>query len=112
MTTTATTLPGPIAAYLTAKQNHDVDALLATLSEDAVITDEGTHYRGADAIREWNQKASTEVAATYAIREAVRLLDRTVVAVEVAGNFPGSPVTLFFHFTLRADKVAALTILA
>ncbi|MFC1430277.1 nuclear transport factor 2 family protein [Streptacidiphilus sp. N1-3] len=106
-----TTLPAPVAAYLEAKQAHDSDALLAALTEDAVITDEGNEYRGSDAIRAWNEKASKAVGATYAVEDVAAVADRTVVAVEVAGNFPGSPVTLYFHFALRDDRIAALTIL-
>lgn len=110
--TNTTALPGAIADYLTAKQNHDTAALLATLTEDAVITDEGKLYQGHDVIGAWSDQVSGEFAATYAIRESVRILDRIVVAVEVTGNFPTSPATLFFHFTAREGKIAALTILS
>jgi ketosteroid isomerase-like protein len=33
-----------------------------------------------------------------------------VVSVEVSGDFPTSPAMLDFHATLRADKIAAMTI--
>lgn len=106
------TLPTPIANYLAAKRNHDSEALVAALTDDAVINDEGQEYRGADTIKAWNDKASTAVSATYELRDAAEIADRTVAAIKVAGDFPGSPVTLYFHFALRDDKVAALTILA
>jgi ketosteroid isomerase-like protein len=106
------TLPTAIADYLSAKRNHDSEALVATLTDDAVINDEGHEYRDTDMIKAWNDKASTAVRATYEVRDAVGVADRTVVAIEVAGDFPGSPVTLYFHFALREDKVAALTILS
>ena len=108
----STTLPAPIAAYLKAKQHYDSDALVAALTEDAVITDEGQEYQGAEAIRAWNEKASKALGVTYAVEDAAAVGERTVVAVRVAGNFPGSPVTLYFYFTLRDDLVAALTVLA
>jgi hypothetical protein len=66
--TMQSTLPAPLAAYLKAKQHHDGDALLATLTDDVVITDEGR-------------------------------------------EFPGSPVTLYFHAALRDGRIAALTVL-
>ena len=103
-------LPRPLADYLDAKRAHDSDALLATLTPDAVITDEGTTYTGNTAIREWNERASKAVQATYVPMAIQRIGDDTVVTVEVAGNFPTSPVTLFFHATLRDEKVAAMTI--
>jgi ketosteroid isomerase-like protein len=108
---TTTALPAPVAAYLRAKQEYDTDGLLAVLTEDAVVTDEGREYRGAEAIRAWNEKASKAVAATYTVEDVAAVGERTVVAVRVAGNFPGSPVTLYFHIALRDGRVAALTVL-
>ncbi len=108
----STVLPAVVVEYLAAKQNHDSDALLATLTDDAVITDEGREYRGAAAIRAWQEEASAAVAATYAVEDSAAVGDRTVVAVRVAGNFPGSPVPLYFHVALRDDKISAVTVLA
>lgn len=109
--TSMTTLPAAVSQYLQAKKNHDSDALLATLTADAVITDEGHQYSGAHTIRAWNDKASTSVQATYQVLDAGTIGERVVVAVSVSGQFPGSPVTLYFLFTVRADRIAALTII-
>lgn len=106
----STTLPAPLAAYLAAKQNRDGDALIATLTDDAVITDEGNEYHGKQEIRAWHEKASVAVNATYRIGEAATVGRRTIVEIDVAGDFPGSPVTLYFHVTFRDDKIAALTV--
>jgi ketosteroid isomerase-like protein len=106
------TLPEPIAAYLEAKKDYDTDALLTTLTDDAVITDEGVEYRGPEAIRAWNERASKAVQATYRVQDVAEKGDEIVVTVEVAGNFPTSPVTLHFHTTLRSDKIASMTMVA
>jgi hypothetical protein len=105
-------LPEPIAAYLQAKRDYDTDALLATLAADAVITDEGVEYRGPEAIRAWNERASKAAQATYYARDVTDKGDEIVVTVEVAGNFPNSPVTLQFHATLRGNKIASMTMVA
>lgn len=105
-----TTLPSALADYLAAKQNRDGDALIATLADDAVITDEGREYHGKDEIRAWHEKASVAVNATYEIGEAATVGKRTIVEVGVAGDFPGSPVTLYFHVAFRDEKIAALTV--
>jgi len=81
-------LPGPLAAYLEAKRAYDTDALLATLTPDAVITDEGTVYRGAPAIRAWNDRISKAVRATYAVHDMRQDGELAIVTVEVGGNFP------------------------
>lgn len=107
-----TNLPPAIAAYLQAKKDYDTDALLRTLAQDVVIVDEGNEYRGSEAIRGWNDRASKEVEATYEVTDAATVGDRVVVAVLVSGKFPGSPATLYFYVALRDEKIAALTVLA
>jgi hypothetical protein len=37
--------------------------------------------------------------------------ERTVVALRVSGNFPGSPVPLYYFIALRGGKISALTVL-
>jgi len=44
-------LPDPISAYLKAKNEHDVDAMLARFDEDATVKDEGREHHGRPAIR-------------------------------------------------------------
>jgi hypothetical protein len=104
-------LPAAIRAYLQAKMDYDGDALLATLTGDAVITDEGQAHTGAGDIRAWNDKASKEVAAAYEVLDTAVIGERTVVALRVSGNFPGSPVPLYYFIALRDGKISALTVL-
>ncbi|GAA1304428.1 polyketide cyclase [Planotetraspora silvatica] len=103
-------LPEPVAAYLRAKRAHDSEGLVGTLTEDAVIIDDGNRHQGADAIRAWNDEASKKVRATYDVKEVKEAGGRTLVSVEVGGDFPGSPVVLGFEFTVDGDKISALTI--
>jgi hypothetical protein len=105
------TLPAAVKAYLQAKMDYDSDALLATLTGDAVITDEGRAHTGAGDIRSWNNRASKEVAATYEVLDTAVIGERTVVAIRVSGNFPGSPVPLYYFIALRDGKISALTVL-
>ena len=64
------------------------------------------------AYLEAKQRYDSDAMVAALTEDAAAVGERTVVAVRVAGNFPGSPVTLYFYFTLRDDLVAALTILA
>jgi hypothetical protein len=107
-----TELPKAIAHYIQAKQSHNTEALLATLADDAVITDEGKDYRGKDAIRQWSNATSSEFQATYDVTDVVEYDKETVVGVKVTGNFPGSPVILPIHFTLKDDKIATVLVVA
>ncbi len=34
----------------------------------------------------------------------------TIVSIEVAGRFPGSPITLDYHFAVANEKICSLTV--
>jgi ketosteroid isomerase-like protein len=47
------TLPPPIAAYIDASNDRQVEALIACFTPDAVVVDEGHTYRGSTELRTW-----------------------------------------------------------
>ena len=103
-------LPEPLAAYFTAKNKHDIDAMLAPFSEDAVIKDEGQERRGLAAIREWMEETTRKYRVTVEVRDVAEAHGKAVVTGLVSGNFPGSPAELRYAFTLDGGKVAHLEI--
>jgi hypothetical protein len=73
----------------------DTDAYFAQFDTAATVEDEGRVHHGVDAIRAWRSEVPS---VTYAVRD-VRSGDGTHVArADIAGDFPGSPVQLGFHF--------------
>jgi hypothetical protein len=106
----STKLPSPIAAYIQAANAHDTQALLDTLSANAVVTDEGREYQGHDEIQEWSRRTNQEYQVTLDITDVTEARNETVVTAWVSGTFDGSPIPLRFHFTLSDDKIAAVTI--
>jgi hypothetical protein len=105
-----TKLPAPIAAYFTANNVHDIDAMLAPFAETAVVKDEGREWRGSAAIRQWMQETTAKYAATVAVTDVVETDGKTLVTGRVSGNFPGSPVDLQFAVTLAGAKISRLEI--
>jgi hypothetical protein len=103
-------LPRPLQDYLNAKRAYDTDAMLATLTSDAVIADEGKAYTDAKAIGDWNNGASKALKITYDLKTAEQFGATYCLTVGIAGDFPTSPVTLYFYATLRGDKIAAMSI--
>jgi hypothetical protein len=97
-----------IDRYFDLAPQADTDTYLAQFTDDAVVEDEDQAYRGIAAIRGWRSKVPR---VAYAIRE-VRLAGTVHDAVvDIAGDFPGSPVTLIFRFQFAADgRISALTI--
>jgi hypothetical protein len=103
-------LPAPIAAYFQAANAHNTDALLETFSAGAIVADESREYLGHEEIRKWSDWTVEEYHASYKVLEVTQAQGETVVRVQVAGTFDGSPIELDFHFTINGDKITALTI--
>lgn len=107
-------LPQAIAAFIEATNAHHSEELLATLTADAVITDEGQVYKGIAAIKEWSDEKYIGAKVTLDVVDLVDSNDKTIVTVRVDGNFDKSglpnPFLMDFHFTVDSNKIAALTI--
>ena len=116
MTDTETTdipisdLPDAVQGYVTAHTARDTDTALAAYTSDAVVTDDGSTHRGTEEIRRWLERSSTEYTFTTELTGAQRVDDQWVAVSHLEGDFPGGVVDLRYRFTLRGDRIAALTI--
>jgi ketosteroid isomerase-like protein len=104
-------LPPPIVTYFAAAA-VDVQAVGRCFTEDGVVVDEGRTHRGRIAIARWKADATAKyhyasepVSADVSGAEAI-------VTARVSGDFPGSPVTLRYRFTLEGRAIARLEITA
>ena len=103
-------LPRVLADYFTATNAHDVGAMIAAFAEDATVHDEGRDHAGVAAIRAWMQETIEKYDYNVEPVESSRSGSRAVVLVSLRGNFPGSPITLQYAFTLAGQKIARLEI--
>jgi hypothetical protein len=103
-------LPPAIDRYVRIENSGDVDALPECFAADSVVRDESHTYRGLAAIKDWKIETKRKYSHTMTSLRVERRDGTTVLTAEVAGQFPGSPVTLAFHFTLEGEKIAALEI--
>ncbi|KRB21038.1 MULTISPECIES: nuclear transport factor 2 family protein [Mesorhizobium] len=103
-------LPQPLANYFAAKNRHDIDAMLAPFASDATVKDEGETHRGPAAIRGWMEETTRKYRVTVEVADATVRGDAWRIAGIVSGNFPGSPATLHYVFTLAGDRIARLEI--
>ena len=103
-------LPPVIQSYISASNAHDVEAIVACFVDDAVVRDENAIQQGRIEIRRW----ATETIEKYKFQFKPLGTDEreaeTILSVEVSGSFPGSPITLDYHFTIAIDKIQALLI--
>jgi len=94
--------------YFELAAQPDTDAYFAQFADDAVVEDEGKEHHGIGEIRAWRSEVPR-------VRYDVKTVDRhgsgTDARAEISGAFPGSPVTLAFHFEFTdEDRIAVLRI--
>ena len=102
-------LPAPLAAFFAAAPD-DTAIVDAVFAAEAVVHDEGGSHNGHAAIRAWREAAAAKYGFTAEPLAVTEAGGRTVVTCRVSGNFPGSPITLSYGFTLDGDRIAALRI--
>jgi len=114
MTTEWDALPETIKTFMTALDARDGGRALATLTTDAVVTDEGHDYTGHDAIGAWIATEAIEYTYTTAFTGATVLERQTGTTVDVGqhleGNFPGGVADLHYRFTLDGALISRVVI--
>jgi hypothetical protein len=103
-------LPPIIQKYIDASNAHDVKSILARFADDAVVHDENATHRGKIDIERWITTTIEKYKFQFNPLSSQQRDNETVVSVEVSGTFPGSPISLDYHFTIANDKIASLTI--
>jgi hypothetical protein len=107
-------LPPPVAAYIAATNSFDIDALMATFADDALVNDHRDEFVGRDAIRRWAQREIIDDRVTMQVASATRCGDSASVTAIVTGNFDRTglpdPLLLTFYFSVADDRVVQLVI--
>jgi hypothetical protein len=105
-----TNLPSVIQKYIDASNAHDVKSILACFAEDAVVRDENATMNGKVDIEGWITTTIDKYKFQFKPLSSQERDNENVVSVEVSGTFPGSPISLDYHFAITNDKIASLTI--
>jgi hypothetical protein len=103
-------LPPLIQRYIDASNAHDVKSILECFAEDAAVRDENATHRGKIDIGHWIRTTIEKYKFQFKPVSTQERRNKTVVTVEVFGTFPGSPISLDYHFTIANDKIASLII--
>jgi hypothetical protein len=103
-------LPPVISRYIEASNAHDVKAIVGCFDDDGVVRDENATRSGKIDIERW----TTETIQKYKFQFKLLGVDlrgaEPILSMEVSGSFPGSPITLDYHFTIANDKIQSLII--
>ena len=103
-------LPPVTQKYVDASNAHDVKSILACFADDAMVRDENATIRGKIDIERWITATIEKYNFQFKPLSSQQRDNETVVSVEVSGTFPGSPISLDYHFAIASDKIASLTI--
>jgi hypothetical protein len=108
------TLPTPVAAYIAATNVFDIDAIMATFAEDALVNDHRNEFAGRDAIREWAQREIVNDRVTMQVTNAACRGSGVAVTAIIGGNFDKTglpdPLMLTFYFSFSGERIDQLII--
>jgi hypothetical protein len=108
-------LPPLVAAYVEATNSFDVERLMATFAEDALVNDLLRDYWGKPAIREWATRDIIGERLTMNVTEVISRHGNFIVTANVDGNYDKrglpDPLVLAFYFTAQSDLIVQLIIL-
>lgn len=103
-------LPPIVQNYIRASNSHDVKSIVSCFAEDAVVRDENATHRGKIAIEHWVTTTIEKYKFRFKPLSAEQRDNKTIVAVQISGTFPGSPITLDYHFTIASETIGLLII--
>ena len=102
--------PPVIRSYIAASNGHDVKGIVDCFTDDAVVRDENAMRHGKIDIGRWATDTIEKYKFKFKPLSADERGAETILSVEVSGSFPGSPITLDYHFTIANDKIQSLII--
>ncbi len=101
-------LPKVVAELVKTQNNFDSVAYAKCFTETAVVFDEGKTHKGRKEITKWIEKANKEYRATMKPVEYSET--EHTLKTEVSGTFPGSPVTMTYHYEFVDGLIQSLKI--
>ena len=108
-------LPPLVATYIEATNSFDLERLITTFAEDALVNDQLRDYWGKPAIREWAKRDIVGERLTMNVTKVIKHYGNFIVTANADGNYDKrglpDPLVLAFYFTVRSDLIVQLIIL-
>jgi hypothetical protein len=114
-TSAPTALPPLIAAFVEATNSFDLERLMLSFADDALVNDQLRDYWGKAAIKDWAERDIIGERLTIAVTKVVRHYDNFIVTADIDGDFDKrglpEPLVVAFYFTPHHDLIIQLIIL-
>ena len=108
-------LPPLVATFVEATNGFDLEQLMDTFADDALVNDQLRDYWGKAAIRDWAERDIIGDRLTIAVTKIVSHYGNFIVTANVNGNFDKrglpDPLVLAFYFTPHHELIVQLIIL-
>ena len=108
-------LPPLVGAYVEATNSFDLERLMATFVEDAVVNDQLRDYWGKPAISEWAKRDIIGERLTMNVTKVISHHGNFILTANVDGNYDKrglpDPLVLAFYFTPQSELIVQLIIL-
>ena len=105
-------LPDVIAAHVAAVNAFDLDAIVGTFADDALVNDAQREFSGTEAIRAWAGRELVGDKVTMAVTEVVPHRTLTIVRARYDGDYDKTnlPAELILtnYFTVDGGKITSL----
>lgn len=103
-------LPKVIADLVDAQNSFDSITYANCFSGTAVVFDEGKTYNGRQEIQHWIDQANKKYMTAMKPLEYTENATASILSAECFGAFPGSPITLKFHFNIVDEQIQFLKV--
>jgi ketosteroid isomerase-like protein len=108
-------LPSLVGAFVEATNSFDLERLMVTFADDALVNDQLRDYWGKAAIKDWAERDIIGERLTIAVTKVVRHYDNFIVTADIDGKFDKrglpDPLVVAFYFTPHHDLIIQLIIL-
>ena len=110
-----TELSPPVAAYVEATNSFDLEGLLATFADEALVNDQLRDYWGKPVIREWATRDIIGQSLTMDVTNVIEHYENFIVTANIGGKFNmtglPNPLVHAFYFTPHGERIVQLIIL-
>jgi len=103
-------LPKVLTDLIKAQNEFDAVTYANLFSETAVVFDEGKTHNGRREIERWIDHSNKNYQSVMKPLEYTENGTTAILTAECSGTFPGSPITLKFHFNIVNEQIQHLKV--